>query len=473
MNEKKTFFWYDLETFGLNPYYDRIVQFAGIRTDMDLNPVGQPVLLYARPSIDYLPDPLSCLVTGITPQEAMEKGLRESDFADAVLKELGRKNTCSVGFNSIRFDDEFIRNLLYRNLLDPYRREWADGNSRWDVLDLIRAAHDLRPDSLAWPPSKDNGNPVFKLTELTAANTISHEHAHDALSDVYATLAVSRLLKEKNPQLFTWALGLRDKKKVKEIVNPPFGTPFLHTCASFTTPQGCTRPVVAISVVPSNPNSVICFDLTQDLDPLLAAGEDDIMRVPGVLRIALNKCPFVSPLSVLGKDDAISRRLGIDMKLAMARYDRIRQEITLPSRFRSAVEGDEYEQVSDPDFRIYAGGFFSDADRERFAVVRRTEVNQKLSLNLRFDDPRAPEMVWRYVCRSWPETLDEQQKARWKSFAANRILNPPGDIMVTWQFYTRKINEKLQSSDTPAQEKPVLIALKEWGEHIEREVFQS
>ncbi len=473
MKAKNTFFWYDLETFGLNPHYDRIAQFAGVRTDEDLNPIGQPVLLYNKPTTDYLPDPLSCLITGITPQEAEQKGMRESDFADAVLKELALPGTCTVGFNSIKFDDEFIRTLLYRNLMDPYRREWADGNSRWDILDVVRAAYDLRPDSLSWPPSKDNGNPTFKLTDLTAANNISHEHAHDALSDVYATLAVARLIKEKNPQLFAWALSLRDKKKVKNIVNPPFGTPFLYTGANFTTPRGCTRPVVAISVIPNNPNSVICFDLTQDIDPLLLADEDTIMRIPGVFRIALNKCPFVSPLTVLGKDGIIERRLDIDMKAALARYERVRKAISLPVLFRNAVEKDEYEQVADPDFRIYAGGFFSDADRDRFSVVRKTEPAQKLSLNLHFEDPRAQEMVWRYVCRSWPETLDTNQKARWKSFAANRILNPPGDVKINWQFYTRKISEKLLSSDTPAHEKPVLTALKEWGEKISQDVFSE
>jgi exodeoxyribonuclease-1 len=176
-----TLLWYDLETFGRNPRYDRIAQFAAIRTDDRFVPMEEPVVLYGKLSPDYLPDPLACLITGITPQEANSKGLCEAELVRAIDVHLSRPGTCALGYNTIAFDDEFIRNLYYRNFHDPYKREWADGNSRWDILDLARAARDLRPEGIHWPVTED-GKPTVKLELLTQANHLSHEHAHDALS---------------------------------------------------------------------------------------------------------------------------------------------------------------------------------------------------------------------------------------------------------------------------------------------------
>lgn len=205
----ETFLWYDLETFGLNARYDRIAQFAAVRTDMNLNVIEEPHLFYCKLSDDYLPDPLSVLVTGITPQLANEKGLRENEFIGKINELMSVPKTCSVGFNTLRFDDEFIRFSLFRNFHDPYLREYDKGNSRWDILDLARAAYDLRPDGLNWPAKKENGMPSFKLVDLAAANNIENKAAHDALNDVWVTIEVARLIQQKQPKLFSYYLKLR------------------------------------------------------------------------------------------------------------------------------------------------------------------------------------------------------------------------------------------------------------------------
>ena len=261
MKNNPTFFWYDLETFGLNPSYDKIAQFAGQRTDSNLNPIGNPIVLYCKPPMDYLPDPLSCLITSITPQETIEKGLPESEFIERINNEFSVPNTCVCGFNSIRFDDEFIRNSLYRNFFDPYQREWKNGNSRWDILDLARAAHDLRPEKIFWPPvNPKTGNPVFKLTELTKANGIDQTGAHDAMVDVRATIAIARLIKNRLPKLFDYFFNLRNKADVKNLIGLPFATPTLLTCAQFTSQTGCTSLITPITPSVNSPNNIICFD---------------------------------------------------------------------------------------------------------------------------------------------------------------------------------------------------------------------
>ena len=117
-----TFFWHDYETFGRVPRRDRPAQFAGIRTDADLNEIGEPVMHYCQPAPDYLPDPEACLLTGIVPQTCLEKGLPEYQFADAIEAQLAQPGTVGVGYNSIRFDDEVTRHLFWRSLMDPYAR---------------------------------------------------------------------------------------------------------------------------------------------------------------------------------------------------------------------------------------------------------------------------------------------------------------------------------------------------------------
>lgn len=459
-------FWYDIETFGLDSRYDRMAQFAGQRTNMQLQPIGEPIVLYVRISDDYLPDPLACAITGITPQEVMEKGISEAEAIKRINAQFSQPNTTVVGFNNIRFDDEFIRNALYRNFHDPYRREWYQGNSRWDIIDLLRAAYDLRPEGIQWPLVKENGNPTFRLTELTEANGIDQRGAHDALVDVRATIAMARLVFGHQPRLYEWSFSMRKKARVKEVVRTPFGPPVLYTAPIFTSKTGCTRLIVPITHMRSNPNSILCFDLSQDITPLLAAESENLFAVDGVFTLAINKCPFISPASVLTED--LAAKLGINVKEAMMRYEKLKEHSDLLIRARE-IE-DRYEGVNDVDFMLY-DGFFGDTDQLRFETIRKTDPKEKLSLHLPFEDPRIPELLFRHVARNWPEALSVEEAARFKSFCANRLLNPPGEIKMNLNFYKRKIAERLQSVETEASEKIILTALKEWGEDLEKRIF--
>lgn len=524
MKRNETFFWYDLETFGLNPRYDRVAQFAGVRTDANLSVIEDPTVLYCKLSDDYLPDPLACMVTGITPQEVQAKGLVESEFIDRINTILSIPGTCAAGYNTLRFDDEFIRNALFRNFLDPYRREWDYGNSRWDLLDLVRAAHDLRPQGIAWPRKAETGNPSFKLTDLTQANGIEHGNAHDALSDVQATLEIARLIRRRQPKLFDYYLTLRNKQTVKRLLAVPMGEPVVLTAAQYTGTEGCSAIVVPITATAANSNSIVVFDLSQDPLSLIAASEaygeletmrkmetkfrtaagqarqalasgqqvreamlesadslteaadilaglprvvsasDQLLRVRGISRVAVNRVPFVSPLNVLTKD--IEARLGLNRPLCEANYRKLLAHPSLPVNIRKAADAEEYPPVDDVDFTIYSGSFFSDADAKRFATIRATEPDNLWNLKLTFDDTRANDMLWRYICRNWPETLDEEQRGRWKSFCAQRLIQPPGDATVTLGFYARKIAEGMASKDTQPKDKEILAKLEDWGRTV-------
>ena len=456
----ESFFWYDLETFGLNPSYDRIAQFAGQRTDLDLNPIGDPVILYCKLSADYIPDPAACLVTGITPQEVKAKGLPESEFIEKINNLFSVPGTCVCGFNSLRFDDEFIRNTLYRNFLDPYQREWKNGNSRWDILDLVRACHDFRPEGINWPGPSEKGNPVFKLTEMTAANNIEQIGAHDAMVDVNATIAVARLIKRVQPRLFNHYLGLRSKVEAKNYLNPQdTPKPVLHTCAAFTNPKGCTSLIVPITPHVTNENSIVCFDLTKDIAPLLSAKSEDVFKVNGVIKVAVNKVPFLARPNALKSADY--QRLGIDFAACMSRYEEITKHRTeLIVKIRANAD-DEFQSPDDPDFQIYSK-FFSDYDKRLFSVIRQTPPEQRLNLKLDFEDPRCSQMLWRHVCRNYPLVLDEQNLAKWKSFSSTRLLCPPGDPINDINFVSRKIDEKLSDTSLDARQKEILSKLREY-----------
>ena len=465
---ERTFFWYDLETFGLNPFYDRIAQFAGQRTDTELNPVGDPVVLYCKLSADYMPDPAACLVTGITPRIVKENGIPESEFIEKINDIFSVPGTCVCGFNTLKFDDEFIRNALYRNFLDPYQREWKNGNTRWDIIDLVRACHDFRPDGICWPPASEKGNPVFKLTEMTAANHIEQIGAHDALVDVNATIAVAKLIKRVHPRLFDYYLTLRSKAVVKNLLDPQdTPAPVLHTCAAFTNPAGCTSMIVPVTPHVKNENTIVCFDLRQDTAPLLAAKSDDVFKVPGVMRVAVNRVPFVAPLNTLRSNDYA--RLGIDYAQCMQRYEEItRHRTSLILKIR-ANDGDEFVNPDDPDFQIYSK-FFSDYDKKLFNVVRSTPPEQRLKLNLRFEDPRCQQMLWRHVCRNYPLVLDDSDMARWKSFAATRLLCPPGNPINDINFVSRKIDERLADTSLQPAQKAVMAELKDYLLQLKRYV---
>lgn len=456
-----TFFWYDLETFGLSPFYDRIAQFAGQRTDMNLNPVGDPVVLYCKLAADYVPDPQSCIITGITPQDVKAKGIPESEFAQKIFELFKEPNTCVVGFNNIGFDDEFIRNLFYRNFIDPYEREWKNGCSRWDIIDLVRAAHDLRPEGINWPVSEESGRPLFKLTELTGANNIDQTGAHDAMVDVNATIAVAKLIKQKQPKLFDHYLKLRNKIEVKNLLNPQdTPKPIIHVNKVFTSPKGCSSLILPITPHSKMENNIVCFNLTQDVKPLLEAKSEDIFKVPGVMRIAINKVPFIAPTSCLKKRSDYER-LGIDVDKCNANYKIITaNRPNLINKIRMNTK-EEFEGSNDPDYAIYTK-FFTDHDKNLFNIIRNTPPENRLSLNLDFEDSRCPQMLWRHVCRSYPRLLDEENMKKWKSFASTRVLCPPGNEINDINFVQRKIEEKLADTSLQPSSKEVLAKLREY-----------
>ncbi len=467
--ETQTIFWYDLETFGLTPNYDRIAQFAGIRTDLDLNIIDKPLVLYCKLSPDYLPTPQSCMVTHITPQECNAKGVIEAHFIARINREFSTPGTIVAGFNNIRFDDEFIRNALYRNFFDPYEREYLFGCSRWDLIDLVRATHDLRPEGINFKHKSEKGTPSIKLVNLVEDNHLIQEHAHDALSDVEATIQVAALIKKKQPKIFDYALRNRNKNEVKKLIDLINHTPILYTSPEFTSEKGYTRIVMPLVAKSNQSNTIYAFDLSEDLAPLLVANEQNLYTVPGLVKIQINKCPFISPLSMLN-DENITKRLGLDKNLALEKAVALKKQSKL-FHFLANVREYEFPLEKDPDLRIYQDGFTTKRDKENFRIIRETKPQDRLNLNLYFDSEKANQMLYRQVARNWPEVLNEKQKKQWDSFCASRLLSPPGANSLSYEYYMRKVDEIIGDVNVEAKDKVVIAELKKYGEELGKKLL--
>ncbi|MBZ0333229.1 exodeoxyribonuclease I [Marinobacter sp. AL4B] len=435
----RSFYWHDYETFGVDPLHDRPSQFAGVRTDADLNVIEDPLVIYCKPTDDYLPSPEACLITGITPQKALEDGFPEAEFIAQINEAFSQPGTCVVGYNSLRFDDEVTRNTLYRNLRDPYAREWQNGNSRWDIIDMVRLTYALRPEGINWP-RKEDGSPSFRLEELTAANGIAHEAAHDAMSDVWATIAVAKLIKDKQPKLFDFVLKNKDKHAARQMLDAGTMKPVFHISAKFPASRGCCALVAPLAEHPTNKNQVIVYDLREDPTELINATPEQIQeRVftsqaelgEGVQRfplkgIQVNKCPVLAPanmLSTLSKERL--SELELDGDVLRANLAKLRNAPDLSARIAQAFDRSfEGSDLTDPDEQIYAGGFISNADRERLKDLIAQPVETLGEQEVRFDDERLSEMLFRYRARNYPNTLSGEEMERWETFRTERLMKP-------------------------------------------------
>ena len=441
-------FWHDYETTGINPRCDRPLQVAGVRTDLELNEIEAPISLYCRPSDDILPHPAACLVTGITPMQLASDGLCEAEFMTRVHAQLARPGTCGAGYNTLRFDDEVTRYSLYRNFFDPYAREWQGGNSRWDLIDVVRTAYALRPEGIVWP--QQQGRTSLRLELLSKANGIDHGQAHEALSDVRATIALARLIREKQPRLYDWLFQLRSKHKVMEQIR--LLQPLVHVSGRFSAERGYLGVVLPLAWHPRNRNGLIVCDLHLDTLPLLQDNAETLRKclytrredlpdgqLPVPLKLVqVNRCPVLAPLSVLRPVD--QQRLGLDMARLQQRGEQLanRQNVW-QDKLEAIYSEDEFAPSEDPEQQLY-NGFLGDRDRRLCEQVRNLDPQQLGQGHWMFDDPRMPELLFRYRARNFVETLSAEEKQRWHGFCQQRLIdsrlgapNTLGDFEQAWQ----------------------------------------
>lgn len=457
-----TLLWHDYETTGTDPRRDRPLQFAWLRTNPDLEPLAPLGMAWCKPPRDRLVWPRATLTTGLAPDECERRGEREADFAARVHEELATPGSCAVGYNSLRFDDEVTRHLLYRNFHDPYAREWRNGNARWDLIDLVRMAAALRPEGIDWP--QVDGRVSFRLQDLAVANRLDVAQAHDAGSDVLTTIELARLLRARQRRLWNWYWDLRRKQAVQALLDWRLRTPVVHVSSRYPAQRRHVAIIAPIAPHPQRPNEIIVCDLTAPVDALLTLDADeiadrvftpradlpeDVDRV-GLRTVHVNRCPALAPLSVLRADDPA--RLGLDLDACLANAARLAIDQGLADKVRAAyARAAAPEPERDVDESLYAG-FPHEADRALMDAMRTAEPATMAAVGARFRDARYRELAFRYRARNWPETLDAAEFARWQAHCRRRLLgaeNGAGPDWLAWSAELRQCRLE-RAGDGPA-----------------------
>ncbi|MDQ3123629.1 MAG: exodeoxyribonuclease I [bacterium] len=471
----QSFYFYDVETSGINPRTSRIMQFAGQRTDLGLKPIADPDNIYVKMTDDVLPEPDAILITGITPQKTLADGISESEFLKYFTNQIAIPGTIFVGFNNVRFDDEFIRFLHYRNFYDAYEWGWRDNRSRWDILDLVRMTRALRPDNIEWPFGSD-GRPSNRLELLTAVNKLEHDDAHDALSDVSATIAVTRLIQNKQPKLFEFLLQLRDKKVVSKLVTT--NQPFVYCSGKYPSVYEKTSVVVNIGEHPGKQGTLV-YDLRTNPEEVVHLSpaelavrwqervEDETKRFP-IKTLQFNRCPAVAPLGVL--DQASQERVKIDMKLISQHHKTLKKYKDFHQHLLAALKIMDKKRQLDMmpddqavDTQLYEG-FFAEQDKTAMSVVRAADKNDIGSLNITFSDPRLAHLLPLYKARNYSDVLSSEERETWEEFRTRKLLGG-GDQSLAACFFARLAN-LAERVNTSAEEEFILQELQLYAQSI-------
>ena len=413
------------------------MQFAGQRTTMNLEPLGEPLNILVALTEEVLPDPGAIMITGITPQKTRAEGYSEAEFLEILHKEVLTPGTIIAGFNSVRFDDEFMRYTLYRNFYDPYEWQWQHDRSRWDLLDVVRMTRALRPQGIQWPVDKA-GNPTNRLELLTQANGLDHANAHDALSDVFALIDLAKILKTKQPKLFEYLLRLRSKKEVMQLVNLENPQPFVYTSGRYTKLQHHTT--VAFPITPGGrPGSVIVYDLRQD--PTLFANktikdlkelrfapyekrkQEDFIPLPAK-ELVYARCPSVAPMGVL--DETSQANIQLDLE-TVKRHLALLQGSDLADKLREVFARDkEFPKNKDVDGQLY-DGFIADVDKPAMGAVRAADHTALADFHPEFVDERLQTLLLRYKARNYPRSLSDDEQQAWETYRSQRLqMDLPG-----------------------------------------------
>ncbi len=448
----QTFFFYDLETSGLSARQDRIMQFAGQRTDMNLEPIGEPYNVLVALNDDTLPSPDALMVTGITPQKTVDEGYTEAQFARMLSEEIFTPDTIAVGFNNVRFDDEFIRHLLWRNFYDPYEWSWKDGRSRWDLLDVVRLTRALRPEGIEWP-FDDKGEPTNRLELITQANGIAHENAHDALADVTALIDVTKLVKDKQPQLYEYLLKMRDKKQVQTLVNLDDKKPFVYASGRYD--KEFAKTTVAFPLSSGRHGAVIVYDLRYDPTPFVDLSADDLaakifatweqrqaedfVSLP-VKELQYNRCPAVAPLGVLEQGDGW-QKISLDAKTVQKHQNILLSHPDFAEKLRGIFENKSaFKKMPDPEAQLY-DGFLNDRDRIRVEAVRNADERELADFHPEFQDERLVPLLLHYKARNFPRTISQDELQQWESWRAQHLQAQLPQFMASLQRLAPTAND--------------------------------
>ena len=411
----RTFFFYDLETSGFSARYDRIMQFAGQRTNDELKPIGQPVNLLVKLTDDILPAPGAVLTTHITPQMTVADGISEADFCRYFLEQVATPDTTILGYNSTRFDDEFIRHTLWRNFHDPYQWAWSEGRDRWDLR-----------------------------------------------------ISLARLLRQSQPTMWRYLLDHHDKRSVLNIITPSQPKPFVYASGRYSSSYQKTT-VATVIAEGRTPNSYLVWDLRYDPVDFTSLSEaeilsnltadqatrrqDDFVPVP-IKELSINKCPAVAPLGVL--DSASEARISLSRAEAMKHYHQLNSQAGLIKRLTGAWrKRPVFPSAGDVEGKLY-DSFTPKSDQTKIRLVAAADSTGLADLHPNFTDERLDELLFRYKARQYPASLSESEEECWRKFRRAKLERE----------LPAYLSELSKLASSPAADQFILEELQLWAESI-------
>ncbi|AXN02018.1 Exodeoxyribonuclease I [Candidatus Purcelliella pentastirinorum] len=413
---KNTFLFYDYETFGINPSLDKPAQFAAIRTDFDFNIIDKPKIYYCKLPDDYLPNPESVLTHKISPQKANLLGVSESKFAKLIYKLFLKKKNCIIGYNNIKFDDFFTRNIFYRNFFHPYMWSWYNGNNNWDLINIIRSCYLLCPKNIKWPYKK-NGIPSFRLEDFVKINKYKNIDSHDAMSDVYATILIIKSIKKKKPKFFNFLFNNRKKNQLLSLIKKNKNIPFIYISNIFDVKKNIINIILPIKIYKKN--VLVALNIMKDISLFLNNNINDKEKYlfnknkkSSIIEIYLNKCPIIIPINLL--NEISCKRLKINKKKYMKNIDFIKK-YKIHKKIKNIYD---YHKINDfkykdnIDCQLYKR-FFTNKDYQLMEIIRKTNVNKLKLIDLDKYDERFKNLLFRYRARNFYYTLNNTEKKKW------------------------------------------------------------
>ena len=412
-----TFAFYDLETTGLSPAFDQPLQFAAILTDDHFREIER-VNLRCRIAPHIIPSPWALAVTGVRPAQLLDPALPTLfEFTQEVGSLIGRWSPATwTGFNSIRFDEEVLRQAFYQNLQPDIFATQFNGNTCFDVMTALYAVWHRQPGLFEWPVD-ETGRVRFKLDRLAPLNGFTAHNAHDALGDVEATIHIARLIAERAPPLWAELLGNCDKAHVQARLEA-FQPMALVERFGGGLPRATFGCFCSYSA--SNPNQAAFFDL-EAADPaeFLTAADAALFAAvdasPKIIRsVSVNKSPALRSVPALSA--AQSQRA---KAIANAPEFRARVAKALAARFP-----EDPDAPTPPVEKQIFGGFYSHADKALLAEFQRVDWRQRQQIVAALSDPRLHQLGRRLVAFHAPELLSPEERGQYEAWLRERWSAP-------------------------------------------------
>ncbi|NBS12029.1 MAG: exodeoxyribonuclease I [Gammaproteobacteria bacterium] len=475
-----TLLWYDYETSGRDPSLDRPIQLGWLRTPLSCTTSDEAASQFIRLPDDVLPSPGALMVHQIIPEQHQKLGMTEAELA-ASLEALITPGTWVAGYNSRRFDDRFTQHVLYRSLRDPYRWQFAEGRGRFDLYPVVLAYYALRHAAVRWPEDAD-GTPRFRLDRLGPLNGLDRGlRAHDAAADVTVTARLAAQLQQYDPDLFQESLARADKQAVIALIRAYGRDDGLYEVTPFAgLERGYLRPLwVPFRLGPDG--DFVAFDLrgspehvTAEIAAIVDAGGSFSERRKrlseiGVTLIRANRQPMLWPRSTVLSDresrlpeshqvDREASHLGQWQAVMASEAFRALYTMTVSAFQPDSVQP---ERPTDVDRLLYSGGFYADSDRQLLATCPYLDPHALADWSPAFEDPRLPELVFRYRARNFPQSLTQGEWRRWQRVRREKLLSEaaPG---VTLASIHRELAELAASETLSTHQLDQLQAYSIW-----------